>query len=91
MTVSVSSGATRLTVSDSQRAAGLCVGLWRNALTRTSGIDTVANWLRLEPGVDGLALECEHSEDALVHPGEVLVGYEPVKGLDAESELASGQ
>ena len=48
-------------------------------------------WLRLEPRVDGLALEREHAEDALVHPGEVLVGYEPVKGLDAESELASGQ
>ena len=47
--------------------------------------------LELEPGVDGLALQREHGEDALVHPGEVLVGHEPVEGLDPEGELAAGQ
>lgn len=46
---------------------------------------------RLETGIDGLALECEHAEDALVHPGGVLVGHEPVEGLDPERELAPGQ
>ncbi|GEM_PF-6354646 len=47
------------------------------------GLMSQANGLRLEPGVYGFALEGEHAEDALMHAGEVLVGYEPVEGLDS--------
>ena len=45
----------------------------------------------LQPGVDGLALEGEHPEHALVHPVERLAGHEPLERLDSEGELAEGQ
>jgi hypothetical protein len=40
-----------------------------------------------ETGVNGLALEREHAEDALVHPVEGLAGHQPLQRLDAEGEL----
>ena len=42
----------------------------------------------LQAGVDGLALEGENAEDALVHPVEGLAGDEALEGFDAEGVLA---
>ena len=44
--------------------------------------------LPLEPRVDGLALQCQHAEDALVNPPERLAADEPLEPLDAQRELA---
>jgi hypothetical protein len=42
----------------------------------------------LEPRVDGLALEGEHAEHALVHAAQRLAADEAVERLDAEGEHA---
>src|SRR2546423_12096802 len=44
-----------------------------------------------ETGVDGLALERQHPEDALVDPVQGLAGDEPLEGFDAEGELPEGE
>lgn len=44
-----------------------------------------------EPGVDRFTLQGEHAEDALVDPVKGLAPREPLEGLDAEGELASGE
>src|SRR5438132_9310110 len=43
--------------------------------------------LRSEPGVDGLALQGEHPEHALVHAVQRLLPHEPLERLDPECEL----
>ena len=45
----------------------------------------------LQPRVDGLALEREHGEHALVHAVERLAAHEALERLDAEAELAGGE
>src|SRR5262249_46741258 len=42
----------------------------------------------LEPRVDRLALEREHTEDTLVHPAQRLAADEALQRLDAERELS---
>lgn len=44
-----------------------------------------------EPRVDRFALECEHREDALVHPMQRLATDKALEGLNAQAELADGE
>lgn len=46
---------------------------------------------RLQPRVDGLALEREDAEDALVDAVEGFLLDEAMQGFDAERELAEGE
>ena len=46
-----------------------------------------ADLKRLEPWVDRLAFERQHSKYAFMHPRQVFVGDEPVECFDAESEF----
>lgn len=41
--------------------------------------------------IDGLALEGEHAEDALVYAPERVLANEAFETLDAERELADGE
>ena len=43
----------------------------------------------LEPRVDGLALQGQDAEDALVDPVQRLTGDETLQGLDAKREFAN--
>src|SRR5262245_10520263 len=46
---------------------------------------------RSEPGIHGLALQCEHPEGTLVHAAQRLAPHEPLQAFDPECELAQGQ
>jgi hypothetical protein len=46
---------------------------------------------RLQASVDGLALEREHTEDALVDLAQRRAAGEPLEALDAKCELAHGE
>ena len=45
----------------------------------------------LQPGVDGLAFERQHAEDAFVHAMERFIADEAFEGFDAEAELSDGE
>src|SRR5688500_19483266 len=48
-------------------------------------------WARLQPWVDGLALQREHGERTLVHAPQRLLAREALQRFDAERELAQRQ
>src|SRR5258708_6824767 len=44
-----------------------------------------------QAGVDRLAFEGQHAEDALVDTAQGFAAYEALQGLDAQGELAQGK
>ncbi len=44
-----------------------------------------------EPWIDGLALERQHAEDALIDAAQRLAADEALERLDAEREFANGE
>ena len=63
-----------------------CSGYERPARNASAGL-TGYRTRGLQRGVDGLALEREDGEDALVNAVERLPRHEPVEGLHAEGEF----
>src|SRR5260370_30355839 len=45
----------------------------------------------LQSGVDRLAFEREHGEDAFMHPAQRFMGDEPLQTFSAQRELAEGE
>jgi len=54
----------------------------------SGGFTVIQDAAHLEPGVDRLAFQGQHPEDALVYAVQRLVPDEPLQRLDAEPELA---
>src|SRR5215211_1727747 len=63
----------------------------RPACSRRTRLRTSSRADRSQARIDGLALEGEHAEDALVDAAKRLVADESLEGLDAERELANRQ
>jgi hypothetical protein len=56
-----------------------------------SFLPNLSSQLALEPWVNRLAFQGQHSEDALVHPAQRLLMHEALKSLHAERKVVQLQ